>query len=89
MHFTIQLAQFHGKNGNVHECVRHCRVAASAGDQESMDRLMKMYKNGLLSSKEDLTQTLREFQASVNEMKSKDRDDFCAMRATVEGRKDM
>ena len=49
--------------------------------------MMKMYKNGLLSSK-DLSLTLHEFQASVNEMKSKDRDDFRVMRATVEGRKD-
>ena len=39
-----------------------------------MDSLMKFYKAKLLS-KEDLAQTLRDFQSSNNEMKSKDRDD--------------
>lgn len=50
------------------------KVAASAGDKEEMDRLMRFYKGKLLS-KEGLTQTLRAFQNSKNAMKSKDRDD--------------
>ena len=53
----------------------HLKVAASAGDKHSMDALMKLYKLNELS-KEELTQTLRAFQASTNEMKSKDRDDY-------------
>jgi len=54
--------------------IEHLTVAASAGNKVSMDKLMKMYKKNALS-KEDLTQTLRSFQTSSNEMKSKDRDD--------------
>ena len=65
---------YHDKMGNTSECVKHLKVLASAGDKESMDGLMEAYKDNELS-KEDLTQTLRAFQASSNEMKSKDRDD--------------
>ena len=50
------------------------KVAASAGDQVAMDGLMEAYKAGGIA-KEDLTLTLRAFQMSKNEMKSKDRDD--------------
>ena len=49
------------------------KVVASAGDQEAMDMLMKAYRDKLLS-KEDFAQTLRECQASTNEMKSTDRE---------------
>ena len=48
------------------------KVAASAGDQEM--HMYTMYKDKILS-KVELTQTLRDFQSSQNEMKSKDRDD--------------
>jgi len=69
------LAQEHETRGNVDEAVRHATVAASAGDQESMDNLMNAYKDESLS-KEELTETLRAYQASSNAMKSKDRDDY-------------
>ena len=68
------LADYHAINENTHECIQHLLVAASAGYQPAMDALMVAYKDKLLS-KEDLTQTLRTFQTSSNEMKSKDRDD--------------
>ena len=55
-------------------CIEHLKLAACAGAKESMDDLMVKYKQKLLS-KEDLTQTLRAFQASCNEMKSKDREE--------------
>ena len=77
------LACFHLKNGNENECIEHMKVAASAGDQESMDDLMKVYKENRIS-KEDLTQTLRAYQASIDDMKSKDRD---AARLFEEARK--
>jgi len=67
------LSTFHGMNGNIDESIRHCKVAACAGDKESMDRMMEAYKDKLLS-KEDLTQTLREYQTSSNTMKTTDRD---------------
>ena len=68
-----QLAALLAKNGDYKMSIEHCKVAASAGDQEAMDFAMKYYKNKLLS-KEDLAQTLRAFQASSDEMNSTDRD---------------
>ena len=72
------LARFHWENGNISTSIRHCRVAASAGDKEAMDDLMRVYKDKLIS-KEELTQTLRAYQTSSNETKSKDRDKVRAM----------
>ena len=69
-----KLAIFDWNIGNMQTSIKHTKVAASAGDKDAMDCLMKMYKDKLLS-KEDLTRTLRAFQASSNEMKCKDRDD--------------
>ena len=73
------LALFHESNGNIQNSINHRKVAASAGNQPSMNKLMKYYKQKLLS-REDLTQTLRAFQTSNNAMKSKDRDDACTAR---------
>ena len=60
---SIEAARGNVRNGNFDKGMKHWRVAASAGDQESMDDLMKAYKAKLLS-KEELTQTLRAFQTS-------------------------
>lgn len=46
---------------------------------------MKFYKDELLS-KEELAQTLRAFQDSSNELKSKDRDDWIEMRMKAQAR---
>jgi len=71
----IKLAEFHEISGNTRECIQHTVVAANAGYKPAMDVLMDKYKQKLIP-KEDLTRTLRQFQASYDEMKSKDRDDF-------------
>ena len=68
------LATVHEKNGDIQKSIEHYKVIASAGYQQAMDKLMKAYTDKRVS-KEDLTQTLRAFQASKNEIKSKDRDD--------------
>lgn len=60
--------------------IEHRKVAASAGCQRSMDTLMNLYRDKLLS-KEELTQILRSYQASNDLMKSKERDDARAARA--------
>jgi len=73
------LALYHGKRRNIDKSVRHCKVAASAGDQQSMDGLMKAYRDKLLT-KEELSQTLRAFQTAKDLMKSKDRDAIKAMQ---------
>ena len=71
------LAAFHSEHQNNHECIKHLTVAASAGFEDAMNDLMNAYKtyNNELLSKEELAQTLRSYQMSSNEMKSKDRDD--------------
>ena len=68
------IAEIQNRNGNVDEGIKHYKVVACAGDKEAMDALMKCYKHELVT-KEDLSQTLRVYQASSNAMKSKDRDD--------------
>ena len=75
----VMLAGFHGENEKVDESIKHLRVLASAGSQDAVDGLMMAYKEKLLS-KEQLTQTLQAFQASNDEMKSKDRDDARAFK---------
>ena len=67
------LAGFHQRNGDLKKSFKHWRVAASAGDKYSMDTLVKAYRDKQMS-KEDLTQILREFQASSDAMGSKDRE---------------
>lgn len=80
----LELSRFYEEMGPMGDMQRvdHLKVVAKAGDQESMDNLMKAYKDNLLS-KEELTQTLREFQISNDKMKSKDRDDVRAFMARI------
>ena len=73
VHAHYLLTKFHRRNGNIQQLMEHMKVTASAGAQDSMDYLMKVYKQKLLS-KEDLTQTLRAYQTSSNDTKSKDRE---------------
>ena len=75
----------HGTNRNLQLSIKHLKLSASAGNKESLDTLMTAYKDKLLS-KEDLTQTLRAFQAASNEMNNKDRDDARAWWALKSGR---
>ena len=69
------LALFHAKNWNNKKSFEHMKMAASAGDKDAVDLLVKSYKieNSPLS-KEELTQTLRAFQAANDNMKSEDRE---------------
>ena len=60
--------------------IKHLKVVASAGDKETMNMLMTKYKEKALS-KEELTQTLRAYQASSDLIKSDDRDNARVMRA--------
>jgi len=68
------LIPFHGENGDFQRSTKHMKVVASAGCKDSMNGLMVYYRANSLP-KDDLTQILRAFQSSSNEMKSKDRDD--------------
>ena len=72
------LAFYYQKEGNIQTSIEHLKIAASAGYQQSMDCVFAAYKDNSIS-KEDLAQTLRAYQTSSNETKSKDRDKVRAM----------
>ena len=74
------IALYGMKYSNVDESIKHLKVVASAGDKETMNMLMTKYKEKALS-KEELTQTLRAYQASSDLIKSDDRDNARVMRA--------
>ena len=78
-------ANLHAKNEE-ELCIKHMKLAARAGDQFAMDCLMTAYKENKDKSlsKEELTKTLHAFQASSNEMKSKDRDDARAFNSLIQ-----
>lgn len=78
-----ELAIIQHRRRNYELMLKHFEVLASAGCEESMNGLMKYYKDGILT-KEKLAETLRAFQVSKNEMKSEDRDDARFARAAVE-----
>ena len=59
---------------NIQKSINHYKVAASVGYKDAMDCLMRFYKDKVLS-KEDLTQTLRAYQASNDITKSNDREE--------------
>ena len=80
------LALMHKGYGNIDLYIKHMKLVASAGEQGAMDSLMNAYKDKLVS-KEDLTQTLRACQASQNEMKSIDRDNYVAVRDKLNNKK--
>jgi len=73
------LALVHKRNGNVGLFIKHLKLLANAGDQLSMDTLMKCYREVELLTKEELAETLRAFQAAKNEMWSEGRDHYNAV----------
>ena len=77
------LGNIETEDGRVGNAIKHWAVAASAGSQYSLDKLMEAYRNSQFS-KEGLGQVLRAFQSSNDEMKSKARCDY--RRAKSEGR---
>ena len=76
------MALYHREYGNIDESIKHMKIAASGGHQASMDDLMILYKDELLS-KEDLAQTLRAYQTSIDLMKSNDREDVRDLIASI------
>ena len=60
-------------NGNYERALKHLIIAAAQGQDESMEALMKAYKEGDLS-KEDLAATLRAHKAAVDATKSPQRE---------------
>ena len=60
-------------NGNVDNAMKHFTIVARAGDNESLKAVGEGYKAGHVT-KDDYAKTLRVYQHSINEMKSKQRD---------------
>ena len=80
------LALHYGPNGSkVHEIVRHLKVLACSGDEDAIDGYKEEYKNKKVS-KEDLTQTLRAYQASYDAVKSKDRDNARDIKTAMDAK---
>ena len=50
------------------------KAAARLGNQESLDKVMKVYR-AMKMSKNDIDEVIRAFQESTNATKSKDRDE--------------
>ena len=61
--------------GDIAKALRHWKLGATVGCQVSVNNLMKAFRDNMLE-KDELTQLLRAFQSSVEERKSKDRDDW-------------
>ncbi len=67
------LAYYEAKNGNVEKAVKHWIIAANLGYDDSMKVLLPIYKNGHIT-KEQYGATLRTHQASIDAIKSAQRD---------------
>ena len=62
-----------GQDGAHQRAFKHYMLAARAGDKDSLGMVKNGYMHGHVS-KEELTNTLREYQKSQDEMKSDARD---------------
>ncbi len=69
--FNLGVHELH--NGNVDRAVKHFVISATQGDDESIKRLMDTFKRGGIS-KDDLTSTLRAYQAAEEATKSPQRE---------------
>lgn len=59
--------------GNMERAMRHFMIAASAGEDRSLKKVGEGYKHGYVT-KDEYANTLRAYQESVYQMKSKERD---------------
>ena len=63
--------------GNTERALKHYMIAASAGDNDSLDCIKDMYSDGD-ATKEDYTKALKSYQIYLDEVKSKQRDEAAA-----------
>ena len=66
-------------DGNMDKAMKHYMIAAKSGINEALKEVREGYKNGHVT-KDEYANTLRAYQASVNEMKSVERDRVLGMR---------
>ncbi len=72
-HARFQLGCNEMDNQNVERAVKHWIIAATQGEDESIKKLMKSFKEGRVS-KEDYAVALRAHKAAVDATKSPQRD---------------
>ena len=73
VHARHNLGCIEGQTGNYERAMKHFQTAARAGYQPSLDLVKEGYMRGHIT-KEEYANTLREYQTSQDEMKSKARD---------------
>ena len=62
-----------GRTGNYHRGMKHCIIAAKAGEEKSLDVVKAGFMDGMIA-KDEYANTLRAHQERCNEMKSDQRD---------------
>ena len=67
------LGTMEGQAGNYQRAMKHLLISAKSGDDRSLDGVKKGYMSGFVT-KEQYTNTLREYQKSQDETKSDARD---------------
>jgi TPR repeat protein len=73
-----------GRTGNHERAMKHLMISASAGLKKSLDAVKYGFMNGDVT-KDEYANTLREYQNSQDEMKSKARDKALAARNEIMG----
>ena len=79
IHARNNLGCAESRAGNNHRAFKHFIIAARAGSKMSLDTVKQGYTHGHVT-KDEYAQTLREYQNSQDEMKSKARDKALAAR---------
>ena len=67
--------------GNYDLALQHWMIAAKLGRQDSLDKVMNMFMDGL-ATKVDYAEALRGYQCAVEEMRSTDREEALALSGT-------
>ena len=67
------LGAFEWRAGNWKRAIKHCMIAAGAGENESVKGIQQFYKHGH-ATKDDYTKALRAFQTYLDEIRSEQRD---------------
>jgi hypothetical protein len=76
------LGALEGETGNYHRAFKHFIIAASSGNNPSLDNVKDGYMHGDVT-KEEYANTLREYQKSQDEVKSKARDKALAYHREI------
>ena len=58
--------------------LKHFMIAAGVGDNDSLEAIQQMFKNGL-ATKDEYAKALRVYQAYLNEIKSPQRNQAAAI----------